>query len=95
MNDLYTEGMLTIANLKFLNPYSSLSTKGYKPTPALTKVAITYDSKDNKIDTTSVNQYPHLSLVTETKDINFTNSVIDSISKQHEPRRRNDTNEDN
>lgn len=40
MNQLYTEGMLTIANVKFLNPYSSLSTKGYKPTPAITKVLI-------------------------------------------------------
>ncbi len=40
MNDLYTEGMLNIASVKFINPYSSLSTKGYQPTPAITKVKV-------------------------------------------------------
>lgn len=40
MNRLYTEGMLAIASVKFVDPYSSLSTKGYKPTPAIRKVVI-------------------------------------------------------
>lgn len=38
MNDLYTEGIMAIAHVKFINPYTSLSTKGYKPTPAITKL---------------------------------------------------------
>ena len=47
MNELYSEGMMRIANVKFVNPYSSLSTKGYKPTPAVTKVVLMGDIKDN------------------------------------------------
>lgn len=40
MNEEYCAGMLLIANVKFINPYTSLSTKGYKPTPVITKISI-------------------------------------------------------
>lgn len=39
MNEEYCAGMLIIANVKFINPYTSLSTKGFKPTPAVVKVS--------------------------------------------------------
>jgi hypothetical protein len=30
--------MLVLANIKFNDPFTSLSIKGYKPTPAITKL---------------------------------------------------------
>ncbi len=50
MNELYGAGMLAIANVKFINPYTSLSSKGYKPTPAITKVSIQKQTKNDKRD---------------------------------------------
>lgn len=38
MNDLYTEAMLVLANIKFNDPFTSLSIKGYKPSPAVLKL---------------------------------------------------------
>jgi|LakMenEpi03Aug12_release.lakeMendotaPanAssembly.Ray.scaffolds.fasta_scaffold1319626_1 hypothetical protein len=38
MNDVYTEAMLVLANIKFNDPFTSLSIKGYKPTPAILKL---------------------------------------------------------
>ena len=37
MNDAFGEAMLSLAYLSFMNPHTSVSTKGYKVTPALTK----------------------------------------------------------
>lgn len=38
MNDAYTEAMLVLANIKFNDPFTSISIKGYKPTPAVVKL---------------------------------------------------------
>lgn len=35
INKTFSEAMLDLANLQFLNPFSSISTQGFQPTPAL------------------------------------------------------------
>lgn len=37
MNELFGEAMLSLSSLYFVNPYSSIKSHGYKPTPALLK----------------------------------------------------------
>ena len=35
MSESFTEAMLSLSYIKFINPYTSISVAGYKPTPAL------------------------------------------------------------
>lgn len=37
--------MLSLAEIRFVNPYSSITSSGFKPTPALLR----YDSNNNKL----------------------------------------------
>lgn len=35
LNELYGEAMISLAYISFVNPHSSISPQGYKPSPAL------------------------------------------------------------
>lgn len=38
INETFGEAMLSLAYIKFINPYSSISPSGYMPTPAFLKI---------------------------------------------------------
>lgn len=45
MDQSFSDAMVSLAYIKFINPYSSISISGYKPTPAI----LQYSSEDNKL----------------------------------------------
>ena len=35
LNAVFSEAMLSLANIRFVNPHSSISPTGFRPTPAM------------------------------------------------------------